>query len=142
MTLFGKKNSQVVKQVAVEQVPKKITLKDLVPNNEKLYEALQTFLLADPKRQLPLLGSTDLLLARGNEERANGDNSKARFDYETAAKIELYNQNKEEFGKFLRLANETSANGERGKDLLETMLAKLDEAMRISKEYYHPAKSL
>lgn len=128
-----------MKQVAIEQAARVTTLKDLVPNDGKLYEALQTFLLADPKRQLPLLGSTDSLLARANENRANGENFKARFSYETAAKIELYKQNREEFGKFLRLANETCGNGERGKEFLETMLANVDEAMRVSREYYDQA---
>jgi hypothetical protein len=143
MTLFGngRKSSQVIKQVAVEQSTKKITLRDFVQNDEKLYDALQTFLLGDPKRQLPLLGSTDSLLSKANEQRANGENIQARLNYETAAKIELYRQNKEGLEKFLRLADETTGNGERGKVLIETMLAKVDEALRISKEYYYSAKT-
>jgi hypothetical protein len=144
MTLFGngKKSSQVIKQITTEQPAKKIGLKDFIPNNEKLYDALQTFLLGDPKRQLPLLGSVDSLLEKANEQRANGENLQARLNYETAAKIELYRQNKEGLEKFLRLANEMSRNGERNKPLIETMLANVDEALRISKEYYYPPKSV
>jgi hypothetical protein len=137
MTLFGngKKNSRAV-IVEPNPIPKSISLRDLVPNNEKLYEAMQTFLLGDPKRQLPLLGSTDSLLIKGDQEKSSGDNSRARFDYETAAKIELYRRNKETFEKFLRLASSVTENGDRDKAFLETLIANEDEALRISKEYY------
>ena len=137
MTLFGKRSSPATKQVVDDARPaKKITLRDLVPNDEKLYVAMQTFLLGDPKRQLPLLGTSDSLLIKGDEEKSRGENSMARFDYETAAKIELYRMNRQAFEKFLRLANDIAVSGDRDKVFLETLIANEDEALRISKEYY------
>ena len=139
MTLFGngKRNSQPIKEVK----PAKITLRDLVPNDEKLFAAMQTFLLGDPKRQLPLLGTADSLQIKGDQEKSRGENSRARFDYETAAKIELYRMNKETFEKFLRLASDVTESGDRDKVLLETLIANEDEALRISKEYYQVKNS-
>jgi hypothetical protein len=138
MTLFGngKRNSQTKSQALEQPQPRRTTLKDLVPNNDNLYVALQTFILGDPKRQLPLLGTTDSLLTKGDDEKAKGKNPQARFDYETAAKIELFKQNREAFEKFLRLANDMTAESEREKTILQTMLANMDAALRISKEYY------
>ena len=79
MTLFGnKRKAEATKQIQ-EQSPKKLTLKDLVPNDEKMYLAMQTFLLGDPERQLPMLGSTDSLLAKGDQDKANGEKLRARM---------------------------------------------------------------
>ncbi len=134
MTLFGnKRKAEATKQIQ-EQSPKKLTLKDLVPNDEKMYLAMQTFLLGDPERQLPMLGSTDSLLAKGDQDKANGEKLRARMSYETAAKIEIYKQNKDGAEKCLRLAKEVTENEDR-RALLETMLANMDEVLRISKLY-------
>jgi len=135
MTLFGNRHKLEAAKQIQEQVPKKITLKDLVPNDEKMYLALQTFLLGDPERQIPMLGSIDALLAKGDQDKANGEKLKARMNYETAAKIEIYKQNKELVEKSLRLAKEVTENEDPRRELLETMLANLDEVLRISKLY-------
>ena len=135
MPLFGSKHKPEAAKQIQEQVPKKLTLKDLVPNDEKMYLALQTFLLGDPERQLPMLGNTDALLAKGDQDKANGEKLKARMNYETAAKIEIYKQNKELVEKSLRLSKEVTENGDPRRELLETMLANIDEVLRISKLY-------
>ena len=118
-----------------EQRPRKQTLKDLVPD-EKMYIALQTFLMGDPIRQLPMLGSVDSLLLRADLEKANGEKFKARLDYETAARIEIYRLDKVGTEKFLALSREMTENGEPNRAMIETMLANIDEALRISKLYY------
>lgn len=143
MTLFGngKRNSQTQNQAIAQPQSKRITLKDIIPNNDKMYAALQTFLLGDPKRQLPLLGTTDSLLTKGNEEKTKGENSRARFDYETAAKIELFKQDREAFTKFLHLADDVTGEAEREKTLLSTMLSNIDETLRVSREYYRAITS-
>ncbi|HXQ91375.1 MAG TPA: hypothetical protein VN739_00105 [Nitrososphaerales archaeon] len=135
MPLFGSKHKPEAAKQIQEQVPKKLTLKDLVPNDEKMYLALQTFLLGDPERQLPMLGNTDALLAKGDQDKANGEKLKARMNYETAAKIEIYKQNKELVEKSLRLSKEVTENVDPRRELLETMLANIDEVLRISKLY-------
>ena len=139
MTFFGnKKKSEGVRQTQV-QVPKKDALRDLVPNDEKMYIALQTFLLGDPERQLPMLGSVDSLLTRGDEDKAKGNMWKARINYETAAKIEIYKNNKEDAAKFLRLAEGLTESGETNRAMLGTLLENMDRVMEISKLYYAPS---
>ncbi len=136
MTFFGnKKKSTGASQIPV-QVVKKDILRDLVPNDEKLYIALQTFLLGDPTRQLPMLGSVDSLLTKGDEDKAKGNNWKARLNYETAAKIEIYKNNREDAEKFLRLAEGIAESNEANRVLLGTLLENMDRVMEISKVYY------
>jgi len=137
MTFFGsKKKSEGVKQVQVE-TPRKDPLRELVPNNEKMFVALQTFLLGDPDRQLPMLGSVDSLSLKAEAENTKGDKWKARIDYETAAKIEIYKENREDAEKFLRHAEELAEEGGQNLAMLEILLTNMDEVMRISKMYYH-----
>jgi hypothetical protein len=136
MTLFGSKRKSETANQLQEQVPKKPTLKDLVPNDQKMYLALQTFLLGDPVRQLPMLGSTDSLLAKGDQERAKGEISKARMNYDTAIKMEIFKQNKDIVEKIIRLAEQVTNEQDPHRQLLETMLGNLDEVLRISKLYY------
>jgi hypothetical protein len=131
MTFFGnKKKSEGARQIPV-QVAKKDTLRDLVPNDEKMYMALQTFLLGDPERQLPMLGNVDSLLARGDEDKATGNKWKARINYETAAKIEIYKNNKEDAEKFLRLAEALTESNEVNRAMLSTLLENMDRVMRF-----------
>jgi hypothetical protein len=136
MTLFGnKKKPEGALQVPV-QVVKKDILRDQVPNDEKMYLALQTFLLGDPARQLLMLGSVDSLLTKGDEDKAKGNNWRARINYETAAKIEIYKNNKEDAEKFLRLAEGLTDSNEANRVILRTLLENMDRVMEISKQYY------
>jgi len=135
MTLFGNKHKSEAGMQVQELAPKRLTLKDLVPNDEKMYLALQNFLLGDPERQLPMLGSTETLLARGDQDRAKGEKLKARMSYETAAKIEIYKQNRENVEKVIRLAKDVTDDRDPHLEFFDTMLANLDEVLRISREY-------
>ena len=110
-------------------------LKGLVANNQRMYYALQNFLLGAPDRQIPLLGEVSLLLARGDAFRAKGNSMAARVDYETAAKIEIYKQNKESARNCLVRAEEVSEKEQAHYEFQETMLADMDEVLRISKTY-------
>jgi hypothetical protein len=74
-------------------------LKDLCEGNGSLYEAIQNFLLLDPKSQIPQLGETDSLIQKGNMAVANGRKVEARVDFETAARIEIFRLNREETRK-------------------------------------------
>ncbi len=69
MALFGskKRKPEAAVQTVQEQLPTNPNshLKEFIPNDEKMFTALQNFLLADPERQLPMLGGTDALQARG-----------------------------------------------------------------------------
>src|ERR1700730_7574244 len=98
MTFFGSKKKKPEAAKLVQQqvlVTPSSRLKDFIPNDEKMFVALQNFLLADPERQVAMLGDTDLLVTKGDAAKARGDKLVARMSYETAAKIEIYKQNKE-----------------------------------------------
>jgi len=111
------------------------SLKDLVPNAPEFYEALEYFLLGDPERQISQLGEPDSLLTKGDTARAAGDNLHARVEYESAAKIAIYEQNKEAAKKFLVLAEEVSDN-EKYSGFHRTLLKDIDQVVRIAKAYY------
>jgi hypothetical protein len=135
MTFFGNKKKtpkQTVQQVVVTPSSR---LKDFIPNDEKMFAALQNFLLADPERQVAMLGATDSLLAKGDAAKAKGDKLVARMNYETAAKIEIYKQNRDTAEKSIRLANEVSERNDLHRASYETMLGNMNEVMRVSKLY-------
>lgn len=129
------------KLVAVKVDPPQLTsyssrLKELVAKDEKMYHALQNFLLAGGDGQIARLGKVGDLLAKGDSAKAKGNNRSARVDYETAAKIEIYNQNRESARNCLILAESVSDKGETHHEFHETMLADMDEVLRISKAYH------
>ncbi|HXQ93410.1 MAG TPA: hypothetical protein VN739_10430 [Nitrososphaerales archaeon] len=110
-------------------------LKNLIVSNPKMYAALQNFLIVDPERQIPLLDDVNKLLTKGDEAKAQGNRMTARADYEIAAKIEIYKQNKESARTFLVLAEGVSDIGQPHYEYQETMLADMDTVMRISNEF-------
>ncbi len=106
-------------------------------SSEKLYDALTNFLLADPQRQLPQLGDIESQLAEGDRARNKGELALARARYETAAKIEIYNQNKEEARKYIDLADKsTEPEDAQHHEMHRVLLSNMDEVMRISEAYY------
>jgi hypothetical protein len=136
MTFFGSKKPKTPKQAAQQvAVTPSSSLKDFIPNDEKMFVALQNFLLADPERQLAMLGTTDALLAKGDAANVKGEKLVARMNYETAAKIEIYKQNKDTAEKAIRLANEVSEMNDPHRASYEAMLGNMDEVMRVSKLY-------
>jgi hypothetical protein len=139
MTFFGsrKQKAKITKQIVEQQVQStpSTRLKEFVPNDEKMYIAMQNFLLADPERQVPMLGESDALIAKGEAASAKGDKLVARISYETAAKIEIYKQNKENAEKCIRLANELTESNDLHRASYEAMLGNMDEVLRISKLY-------
>lgn len=113
-------------------------LKELVSSNE-MYRAIELFLLGDPKRQIEQLGDVESLLKNGDYAKQRSDNVKARYSYETAAKIELYRQNKESLRRFLVLAQEVTDENDKHQGFQRTLLDNLDEVLRVSKQYYQIA---
>jgi hypothetical protein len=134
MTLFGGKKQKTVIQQQVPVTPSS-RLRDFIPNDENMFVALQNFLLADPERQVAMLGETDILVAKGNAAKGRGDKLVARMSYETAAKIEIYKQNKESAEKCIRLANEVTEDNDPHRIADKTMLGNMEEVLRISKLY-------
>ncbi len=138
MNLFHKSPRQetINVQVASGSARRSLSsLKKLVADDPKMYSALENFLIVDPERQLPLLDDASTLLAKGNTAKASGNNQTARVDYEVAAKIEIYKQNKESARSFLVLAEEVTDEAEAHYSFQKTMLADMDKVLRISKDF-------
>jgi|SRR5579872_1629864 len=134
MNLFHRSPKQTVKAQA--SVPQSVpSLQGLVSDDSKMYAALQNFLIVDPERQIPLLDNVGSLLTKGNTAKDQGFNQAARANYEVAAKIEIYKQNKESAASFLVLAEGVSDKLEKHFEYQQTMLADMDKVLRISKAY-------
>ena len=110
-------------------------LENLVTDEPKMYAALQNFLIVDPERQIPLLDSVSALSARGDASKAEGNSLSARADYEVAAKIEIYRQNKVSAMNFLVLAESVSDKKLEHFGYQQTMLANMDKVLSISRAY-------
>jgi CRISPR/Cas system-associated protein Csm6 len=104
--------------------------------DEKVYEALRNFLLADPERQIHELGGTEKLLAEADRAKSKNLEIVARAMYETAAKVAIYKQNKDEARKIISLADEVTKPGDTQKEIHETLISNMDEVMNVSKDYY------
>jgi hypothetical protein len=106
-------------------------------SNGNVYDALTNFLLADPDRQIPQLGGIESQLSQGEDAKRKGELNVARSRYETAAKIEIYNKNKEEARKYLDLADKaTEPSDIRHHEMHTVLISNMDEVMRISEDYY------
>jgi hypothetical protein len=137
MNLFHRSSKQETVNVQTSN-PVEVSispLKNLSLSNPRMFAALQNFLIVDPERQIPLLDDVNKLLAKGDAAKAEGNRMTARADYEIAAKIEIYKQNKESAKTFLVLAEGVSDKGQPHHEYQETMLADMDTVMRISNEF-------
>jgi hypothetical protein len=135
MNLFHRSSKQETVKLQTT-VPQSVSqLQTLVPDDAKMFAAMQNFLIVDPERQIPLLDNVGTLLAKGNTAKDQGFNQAARADYEIAAKIEIYKQNKESAANFLVLAEGVSDKLEKHFEYQQTMLANMDTVLRISKAY-------
>jgi hypothetical protein len=112
-----------------------LRLKELVSTDE-MYYAIEYFLLGDPKRQIEQLGDIEGLVEKGNSSKAESDNVKARYNYETAAKIELFRGNKDGLRRFLTFAQEVTEPNDKYFKFQRTILDNIDETLRVANNYY------
>lgn len=110
-------------------------LKALVSTDE-MYYAMENFLLGNPERQFRLLGDFESVLNAADEAKVSDDPLGARANYETAAKLNLYKQNKEGLRKCLILAQEVTEETDKHFRFQTTILDNIDEALRVAKTYY------
>ena len=103
--------------------------------DEEMYKVLQNFLLADPERQIPQLGGIDNITTEAERAKERGDLTSARANYETSAKVEIYDKNKDAAKKFLSLAQQVT-DDPRHKEFHEKLISNMDLVMRISADYY------
>jgi hypothetical protein len=137
MNLFHRNPKLETVQLQTTSVPQRSLspLENLALDDPNMYAALQNFLIVDPGRQIPLLDDVNTLQVKGDAAKADGNNMSARADYEVAAKIEIYKQNKESATNFLVLAEGVSDKQLEHHRYQETMLADMDKVLRISKSY-------
>ena len=109
-------------------------LNELLPEDHPLYEALEHFLLADPERQIGQLGGSTILDQKGREGMEKGDKSGAAVNFDYAAKIEIYKQNKEATKRYLELADKVT-DTDKDHQFHTILLSDLDEVMRVSGKY-------
>jgi hypothetical protein len=133
-----KRDIEVEREVEEEQERPKSppSLQKLIPNNQGLYEAMEFFLLGSPKRQVLQEGGLESLKKTADQERDSGNKIMARINYESAARIAIYEQNKDEVKEFLELADGVTGDDERFSKFHRTLLSDLDETMRVAQQYY------
>ena len=135
MNLFHRSPKPEKIHLLASTQPSLSPLEKLVPDDAKMFAALQNFLIVDPARQIPLLDDVTTLLAKGDTAKGQGNNMSARADYEVAAKIEIFKQNKESAMNILVMAEGVSDKLLPHFSFQETMLADMDKVLRISKAY-------
>ena len=110
-------------------------LKELVPNDE-IYEAMENFLLGDPENQIAQLGTPDVLLGKGDDASSKGEDLIARAQYETMAKVAIYEQDRELARKSLVLPSKVTNPSDRHARMQKTISSNLDLVIRIARDYY------
>jgi hypothetical protein len=111
-------------------------LRALIPDDPKLLVAMEYFLLASPTRQLSQLGDRESLKKARDGARAAGDDMTARIDYESAAKIALYEGDRGAFEDLLSLAEKVTSSRDNFAELHRILLNNVDGALGIADEYY------
>ena len=110
-------------------------LRELVPNDD-LYEAMENFLLGDPENQIAQLGDVDSVMAKGDDEASKGQKLMARAQYETSAKIAIYDLDPGAAKKSLEQAAKVTDPQDKHARMQSMIQQNLGEVMRVAKEYY------
>jgi hypothetical protein len=111
------------------------SLRDLCAGDEELYKALEHFLLFNPKMILENLGNVPYWMAKADTAKSKGNNLVAAMDYETAARIACYENDKEATRKALAFAE--GINPQSAEAALDRVLiSKLDKVFEISAIHY------
>src|SRR4029077_13525381 len=110
-------------------------LKQLVQNDD-LYEAMENFLLGDPQNQIQQLGAPELIIAKSSAKADQGENLIARAEFETAAKIAIYEQKTDLVRNSLELASKVTNQNDQHARMQKTILEDLNEVMQIADDYY------
>jgi hypothetical protein len=116
-------------------------LRDLAPNDE-LYEAMENFLLGDPKNQIPQLGDPAEILGKEDSTASKGEDLIARAQYETLAKVAIYKQEPELVKKSLDEAAKATNPADRHARMQKTIQNNMDEVLRIAREYYETKEAV
>lgn len=116
-------------------------LRDLAPN-DRIYEAMENFLLGDPENQIQLLGTKDEILGKGDEAKNKGEDLIARAQYETMAKVAIYKQDSELARKSLDLAAQVTDPSDRHARMQKTIQNNMDQVINIARDYYRTKEKI
>jgi hypothetical protein len=116
-------------------------LRTLAPNDE-IYEAMENFLLGDPENQIEQLGSENDILGKGDDAKNKGEDIIARAQYETLAKVAIYEQDRDMAKKGLDLANEVTDPADRHARMQKTIENNLDQVINIARDYYQTKEKI
>lgn len=103
--------------------------------SDSMFRGLENFILADPERQIEDL-ETSKLVSEAEQAERRGDSAIGRADYETAAKIAIYNLNKQDAQRYLGMAHKVTTKEDEHYQFQQTLLNNLDEVLQVSSEYY------
>ncbi len=118
------------------------SLEALVANGMALHDAMEYFLLLNPREQVAQLGEPEDLKRTADEARASGDKILARIDYECAAKIALYRQRRDMFLSMLSPAEKVTPPNQRFSTFHRVLMRESDAAFRIAKDFYSELEHL
>ena len=110
-------------------------LKEWCAGDEELQTALGYFLLHEPERQIPILGTVGELVAEAESALAQGNKMKARINLETAVRIAIHDQDEENAKKLLILADGISES-KLSRKMHRRLISDMTSALRIAKTYY------
>jgi hypothetical protein len=111
------------------------SLRDFCSGDDELYEALEYFLLIEPREKNVTFGSISGWLAEGDAQKAKGDKLTAMVAYECAARIACYRDDKETTRKALILADAMNPKPKQA-SVHKILLARLDKVFEIAEEFY------
>jgi hypothetical protein len=132
------REAEVERKVELEQEKpaKRPPLDSLVPRNDELFAAMEFILLGSPERQILQGGDLPALERTAEEAARSGNGTRARIEFESAARVALFEQNKDKLGDMLERADEFSAKGDSFSRMHQILLKNLDKAMGVAREYY------
>jgi hypothetical protein len=116
-------------------------LRSLV-SDDNMYEAMENFLLGDPKNQLPQLGTPAEIMGKGDEAKSKGEDLIARAQYETTAKVAIYEQDPDLAKESLNRAAEVTNPTDRHARMQKTIQNNIGEVIRIARDYYETKQEI
>ncbi|HKW05880.1 MAG TPA: hypothetical protein VJN71_11315 [Nitrososphaerales archaeon] len=110
-------------------------LRTLCQGDETMYQALSLFVLLNPEGQAQLGGSPSELAERARKFLSQGNKLGARINFEVAARLGIYLQDRQGAQMMLEQAASVTDDSERLR-IHKYLLSNLDTAMRIALEFY------
>lgn len=130
---FNRTRNQIITKKESKTAP--TLLETLTEGDKDLYDALGHYLLVDPKKQIPLLGTAESHFENGLKCMEDGKRSSARWEFELAARIKISSLDIEKAKEYLTFASSVSDSPEQ-MIYHATILSHLDKVKDIATQYY------